>query len=103
MVERFARITERIIRCRELTATDWRVLACILLHADTSGQAYPSLSTIAEMTGLKRKNIPRTIARLERFGLLTREPNGPNGTNIYTMNFGQGSSSVRTAGVLNGE
>jgi hypothetical protein len=100
---RFARISERAIRCRELSASDWRVLACISLHADPSGRAFPSMATIAEMTGLKRKNVPRTIVRLERFGLLGRDPIGPNGTNVYTLTIGGEVSSVVRTGVLNGE
>src|ERR1700730_16584801 len=99
---RFARIAGRAIRCRELSATDWRVLACIALHADAAGRAYPGMTTIAEMTGGKRKNIPRTISRLERFHLVEREPTGPNGTNVYTLisEYAEASSVVRT-GVLN--
>jgi hypothetical protein len=100
---RFGRITERVIRCREMSATDWRVYACIALHADASGRAYPSMATIAEMTGLKRKNVPRTTARLERFRILTHEPSGPNGTNVYLLTFDEEVSSAVRTGVLNGE
>ena len=82
---RFARIPEQAIRCRDLSAADWRVLACISLHADGLGQAFPSMATISRMTGVDRKHIPRAIGRLEREGLLLRKPSGPNGTNVYTL------------------
>src|SRR5262249_56666972 len=70
--------------------------------AGGSDRAYPGMTTIAEMTGLKRKNVPRVIRRLERFGLLRHQPGGPNGTNLYVLNLCAVSSTVRT-GVLNGE
>src|ERR1700730_3649895 len=83
---RFARIAGRAIRCRELSSTDWRVLACIALHADAAGRAYPGMTTIAEMTGVRRKDVPRTIRRLEQFRMLRCEPGGgPNGANVYTL------------------
>ena len=86
MTERFARIPERAIRCRDLSATDWRVLACILLHADEVGRAYPGMTTIAKMAGIRRQDVPRTIRRLEQMNLIRCEPGGgPNGANLYTM------------------
>ena len=104
MVERFARISERAIRCRDMSASDWRVYTCIALHADASGRAFPGMTTIARLTGLKRKNIPRTIRRLERFRFLAHERTNPNGANVYTLNLdAEVSSMVRTGGVLNGE
>jgi hypothetical protein len=96
---RFARIAERAIRCRELSAADWRVLACIALHADATGRAYPGMTTIAEMTGVRRQDVPRTIRRLERFLQLRCEPGGgPNGANAYTLIFDDEvvSATVRT-------
>jgi hypothetical protein len=100
---RFARISERAIRCRELAATDWRVLACISLHADTSGRAYPGMTIIATMTGVRRQDVPRTIRRLERFRLLRYEPSGgPNGANIYTLLFEDEGVSAGLRTVRNG-
>jgi hypothetical protein len=61
------------------------------------------MATIADMTGLKRKNIPRTISRLEYLQLFTHEPSGPNGTNIYKLSLGAEVSSTMRTGVLNGE
>ena len=85
MGDRYARIPSRAIGCRELSATDWHVLACIALHADAAGRAWPSMGTIAEMTGIRRKDVPRTIRRLEQLRLLQREPGGPTSSNIYSI------------------
>jgi hypothetical protein len=85
MSERFARISEAAVRCRELSAADWRVLACVALHADARGRAWPSMATIADMTGLRRQDVPRTIRRLERLGMLRCEGRGPRRANVYAV------------------
>src|ERR1051325_4174443 len=56
-----------------LAATDWAVLHMISMHADRSGFAWPSLSRIAVIAGIRRNHVSRAIARLERLGLLRRE------------------------------
>ena len=101
--ERFARISERAIRCRDLSAVDWRVLASIALHADVAGRAYPGMTTIAEMTGVRRQDVPRTIRRLEQFRLLHCDPrSGPNGANSYTLVFEDDAVSATLRTVRNG-
>ncbi|MGH7030668.1 MAG: helix-turn-helix domain-containing protein [Stellaceae bacterium] len=81
------------------TAGAGRVLGCIALHADASGRAYPSMVTIAAMTGIRRSDVPRSIRRIERLGLLQTARHGPRGTNLYTVVFHPSASlrTVRTA------
>ena len=67
----FARIPAKAAIAK-LSATDWAVLHVIGLHADQDGRAFPSMARIAEIIGMKRKNIPRTIKRLEERALLRR-------------------------------
>src|SRR4051794_5399707 len=98
MTDRFARIPERAIGCKELWASDWRVLACIALHS-REGKAYPGATTIAEMTGVRRQDVPRHIRRLQQFQQLRCEPGaGPHGANLYILNFdpAEPSAPVRT-------
>jgi hypothetical protein len=74
----------------KLSATDWAVLHAIGLHADSAGRAFPSMARLAEITGMKRKNIPRTIKRLEERALLRhrRVPRPAGGwVNHYEMVF----------------
>jgi hypothetical protein len=75
----FARIPAKAARAK-LSATDWAVLHAIGLHADKDGKAFPSMARIAEIAGLKRNHVPRSVARLEQRSLLRRErmprPNG---------------------------
>jgi hypothetical protein len=95
MVERFARIPSQAVGCPELSARDWRVLACVALHADGSGRAYPSMATIASMTGIARGDVPRSIRRLVRLRLLSRQSRaGPSTVNIYTVIFDSREVSV---------
>jgi hypothetical protein len=101
MGDRFARVPALAVGCRELSASDWRVLTCIALHADRSGRAYPSMATIAAMTGIGRGDVPRAIRRLERLGLLSRKSRaGNSAVNVYTVIFDSGEvSAPRLTGV----
>jgi len=103
MTDRFARIPARAVGCRKLSAEDWRVLACIALHADDKGRAYPSMARIAAMTGILRGNVPRAIARLEQLGLLSRQSQAGT-VNLYRVIFDsdepEASASV---GVITGD
>src|SRR2546423_8813251 len=86
---RFARITERAIRCREMSASDWRVYTCIALHADASGRAWPSMKAIAEMTGVRVQDVSRTIRRLMRLvGLQCERGGGRGRRNVYVIQLG---------------
>jgi len=88
MAKRFARIPLTAISCTEMSARDWRVFTCIALHADRFGRAYPSMATIAAITGIGRGDIPRSVRRLERLGLLCCNSRaGNSAVNVYTVIF----------------
>jgi len=74
-----------------LTATDWEVLHAISRHIDPDGVAWPSLSRIAAIAGIRRNHVSRSIARLERLGLLRRErrvrPGGGWQKTVYWIVF----------------
>ena len=57
----------------ELSATDFKVLLAIGLHADKDGRAFPSMARVAEIIGVRRGDIPRSLNRLEECGLLRRQ------------------------------
>src|SRR5215472_1994644 len=85
-MSRFARIPECIIRCREVSRSDLRIYACIRLHADASGRAWPSMATIAEITGIRRQDIPRIVRRLTRLTDMQYEPGRGRGRpSVYTF------------------
>lgn len=69
-----------------ISAADFRVLIAIAHHADERGEgAYPSMATIAELTGMLRGDIPRAVRRLERAGLIATSRRGKG--NLYTVWF----------------
>jgi hypothetical protein len=86
MVERFARIPLRAAGIRDLHGRDLQILVAISAHADLTGRAYPSMSTLAEMTGMGRGDVPRSIRRLEALGLISRESRPGRGC-IYVVIF----------------
>lgn len=57
----------------ELTGGAAKVYAVLALHAGPSGWAWPSLTTIAEMTGMHRQTIPKLARELEAAGLIERD------------------------------
>jgi len=78
----------------DLTACDLRVLVAIARHADKDGRANPSLSSIASSTGVSRRHVSRSIASLEKVGLMShRQQKGPGGAwthSVYEILFTSG-------------
>jgi hypothetical protein len=70
--KRFAAVPLHAATLSGLGAHDLRVLIAIAGHANGDGKAHPSLARIAALTGLDRRHVPRSIARLEDAGLLRR-------------------------------
>jgi len=69
---KFSRVPSRAAGIRDLRGDDLRVLIAMGQHVDKAGNAHPSLSRIGALTGVSRKNVPRSIERLEKAGLIER-------------------------------
>ena len=67
---KFSRVPSRAAGIRDLRGDDLRVLIAMGQHVDKAGNAHPSLSRIGALTGVSRKNVPRSIERLEKAGLI---------------------------------
>jgi Helix-turn-helix domain len=77
---RYAAVPVRAAAALGLGAQDFRVLIAIASHANGDGRAFPSLARIALLTGIARRNVPRSIARLEDARLLRhRQRKGETG------------------------
>lgn len=57
-----------------LKRADWRVLSAVAYHADAAGYAFPAQSTLADLTGLSRQRVNRTVKRLVQLGYLKKRP-----------------------------
>jgi Helix-turn-helix domain len=94
----FARIPHRVAAMSNLSGCDLRVFIAIAVHADIDGLAWPSMATIAAMTDIGRGDIPRSIRRLERAGLIRREGrHGDAGANVYRILFVGNPASCGTS------
>jgi hypothetical protein len=58
-------------------------------HIDRDGWGYPSLATIAALTGIAREDLPRVIVQLEDSGLLHRDRSagGRRNSTRYWLDF----------------
>lgn len=58
-------------------------------HADSRGQCWPGIKTIAAELGLSRSTVKRALDDLCREGLISKEPrwreNGSLSSNLYTV------------------
>jgi hypothetical protein len=65
-----------VARISDLSGADFRVLIALASFADT-GQRSPSLAMLAGATDIVRHNVPRSLAKLERLGVIEvfRAPN----------------------------
>ena len=62
------------------------VYSVVVRFAGTSGQAWPSLTTIAKATGLSRSQVIREVKRLRRLGYIVLEAQGGGAkSNVYRV------------------
>src|SRR4051812_44359818 len=87
MTERFAKVLPWMIGLTDLSGSDWRVYLCLLYHFIGSRPVFPKMETIAAMTGLRREDVPRTIRRLEKAGMIATEHGGGRASNRYRILF----------------
>jgi DNA-binding IscR family transcriptional regulator len=94
----FACIPAQAASIPGLGAYDLRVLIAIALHADGEGRAYPSLARIASRTCIARQNVSRSIARLEKAGLVRhwrhKSETGVWANSVYEIIFQDAGTSL---------
>lgn len=71
--------------------TDLLMLLAIADFADDHGNAYPSVTTLAEKCRMKQRNAQVILGTLRSSGELEVRPNeGPRGTNLYRVTLASG-------------
>jgi hypothetical protein len=64
-------LTKYVLSRRDLDPTERAVAHCLAFHAPRNGYAYPSMTTIAEESGLAdRQSAQRVVRRLEKKGVV---------------------------------
>jgi Helix-turn-helix domain len=93
---RFARVPIQASWDRSLGTQAFRVLVAIAIHVnDVNGTAYPSITLLQRLTGIKRQNVSAAIKTLERLAYLSRSPGhagSRGGRIVYTLNYADQSS-----------
>jgi len=92
----YAKMPLEVFRDSRLLKNDLRVLAVLIFRSNKEGKCWPSLTDIAEQSGLRYSRISAHTKRLKEFGLIDKKPmkNGSNNLLIYTVFSQQSSSEV---------
>lgn len=94
--------------CTDVRGTDKLVLIGLANHADPHGHnCWPAVSTLAKYASVTKRNVQRSLARLEESGFISVEHNrgGTSDTpsdrrpNRYTLNLSTGVAEVTPRGV----
>lgn len=89
MTGRFARVPPEVAADDRLTGRALRVFIALCSYANSTGECWPSLATLAQMTGIDRRKIPDLIKELEGRGWLSRlrrkDENGDATSTKYTI------------------
>ncbi len=71
-MSRFAKVPEEIFLDDRLDVYSKMVMSTLLLHADSSGRAFPSINTITRLSGMAKGTVAKRLSQLEKLGYLTR-------------------------------
>lgn len=84
------RALTRVWQQSQAKGGDLLVLLAIADFANDTGDAYPSIRTLAIKSRLAERNVQRAIRRLQRSGELSINPGeGPHGTHLYQVTICQ--------------
>lgn len=87
----FSICPKKVYQNKDLTSTDIRVYLCIQGFANAQGYCYPSIVKIAEMCGICRRTVERSLSALEKANVLARRKhiadNGGYTSNDYYLNL----------------
>lgn len=69
----FSICPKKIYQNKGLTGTDLRVYLTLQGFADDNGYCFPSVSRIADICGVNRRTVFRSLCTLEQFGAIARQ------------------------------
>lgn len=85
MARQFAVIPFRALQDPRLQPSDKLILAALGGHTDTSGRCWPSVETIATLSGLQERSVFRSLKRLSETGYLQMEPRAGRSTKYRVL------------------
>ncbi|MEV4481707.1 helix-turn-helix domain-containing protein [Micromonospora coxensis] len=74
-----------LLTSKDLRATERLVLVAVTAHANRDGDAWPSVATIAEFTGVSVRTVQRTLAKLVHLGRLAVRQVATIATRVYRL------------------
>ncbi|MFG3709470.1 helix-turn-helix domain-containing protein [Micromonospora sp. NPDC047730] len=89
-----------LLATKDLRGTDRLVVLAIAAHADRSGDAWPSVATIADYVGVSERTVQRSLARLVQAGRLVVRQVAGIVTRVYRLVVDGVSSAIK--GVTSG-
>lgn len=75
---RFAIVPECVLADPRLDTYEKMLLVTLLLHAGKEGTCFPSIATIAKLSGMGRRTTFRKLRKLEELGYVSRSKKGTN-------------------------
>jgi hypothetical protein len=69
----YSRVPAAVAADKRLWASDLRTLAALCKFADRRGRCFPSHNRLADMLGMARRQVQRSLTRLRRFGWISWE------------------------------
>lgn len=99
MTKRFARVPIAAASMRGLGEYGFRVLIALGTYSNSAGECWPSLTTIANVTGLRRQKVHEIIGKLETLRLITRSRGRGGAVTHYVIKHEEVSPPQGTASV----
>lgn len=78
-------VKQAMLATKDLRGTDRLVAIAIAAHANSSGNAWPSVATIAEYVGVSERTVQRTLAKLVAAGRLVVKQVAGIVTRVYRL------------------
>jgi hypothetical protein len=97
MTKRFARVPIAAAAMRGLGEYGFRVLIALGAYSNPAGECWPSITTIANTSGLPRRKAHEIVKKLETIGLITRCPGRAGAVMRYIIKHDEVSPHQGTA------
>ncbi|MBQ0900475.1 helix-turn-helix domain-containing protein [Micromonospora sp. U21] len=86
-------VKEAMLASHDLPKTERLVLIAIAAHANSDGDAWPSVATIADYVGCSARTVQRCLAKLVQMGRLVVARVAHVATRVYRLVTGQAVTS----------